>query len=63
MSDTQIEIIGAFRQFDRDKFEQQGLGLGLVSVKLIADIYCGDLDIRRRPEGGTLVTFRAPMAH
>jgi two-component system sensor histidine kinase/response regulator len=37
MAPGQVEHIGAFQQFDRKKYEQQGLGLGLVLVlKLIA---------------------------
>ncbi len=37
MAPEQVAHIGAFQQFDRKKYEQQGLGLGLVLVlKLIA---------------------------
>jgi len=37
MAPGQVEHIGAFQQFDRKKYEQQGLGLGLVLVlKLVA---------------------------
>jgi YesN/AraC family two-component response regulator len=36
--DFTIDDIGAFTQFDRDQFEQQGAGLGLAIVKLISNI-------------------------
>ncbi len=36
MTAAEIEQIGAFRQFDRKKHEQQGLGLGLVLVQKLA---------------------------
>jgi signal transduction histidine kinase len=36
MSPEQIEQLGAFRQFDREKVEQQGLGLGLALVQRLA---------------------------
>jgi two-component system, sensor histidine kinase and response regulator len=36
MSEEEINQIGAFRQFDRQKHEQQGLGLGLTLVQALA---------------------------
>jgi two-component system sensor histidine kinase/response regulator len=36
MLSEEIEKIGAFRQFDRKKYEQQGLGLGLILVQRLA---------------------------
>jgi two-component system, sensor histidine kinase and response regulator len=36
MSEEEISQIGAFRQFDRQKHEQQGLGLGLTLVQTLA---------------------------
>jgi two-component system sensor histidine kinase/response regulator len=36
MSEEEISQIGAFRQFDRQKHEQQGLGLGLTLVQALA---------------------------
>jgi signal transduction histidine kinase len=40
MTEEQIRQIGAFRQFERKKYEQQGLGLGLVLVTRLAQ-KCG----------------------
>lgn len=36
MSEEEISKIGAFRQFDRQKHKQQGLGLGLTLVQTLA---------------------------
>ncbi|MEB3212891.1 MAG: hybrid sensor histidine kinase/response regulator [Leptolyngbyaceae bacterium] len=36
MTDDQIQQVGAFKQFERQAFEQQGMGLGLKLVRSIA---------------------------
>ncbi len=41
----QIEYIGAFMQFDRCSFEQQGLGLGLAIVKKLVTLYDGKFEV------------------
>ena len=38
MTPDEVEQIGAFQQFDREKTSQQGLGLGLVLVQKIASL-------------------------
>ena len=55
-----IESIGAFQQFDRDKNEQQGLGMGLAISKLIVEKYSGALFITREAKG-TTVTVLLPV--
>ena len=48
----EIGRIGAFQQFDRNKFEQQGLGLGLVLVqKLMAPVQSGVFHEKRARRG------------
>ncbi|MEK0179089.1 MAG: hybrid sensor histidine kinase/response regulator [Oscillatoriales cyanobacterium] len=42
MTEEQISKIGAFMQFERRTYEQQGLGLGLKIVKKIIDISAGE---------------------
>jgi CheY-like chemotaxis protein/two-component sensor histidine kinase len=56
----QVGKIGAFVQFERAKFEQQGLGLGLAIVQLILNHYQGSLEINSDLETGTLVTISLP---
>jgi len=60
MTDEQIKNIGAYRQFDREKYEQQGIGLGLVIAKKITEIYNGHFEIASEPGEGTRIKFKLP---
>jgi len=62
MTEEEIGHIGAFRQFDRKKQEQQGLGLGLVLVQKIAARNNGTFSITSRPGEGTTVQLAFPLA-
>jgi signal transduction histidine kinase len=55
MTVEQIEHIGAFQQFDRKKYEQQGLGLGLVLVQKLASRCRADFSITSTHGTGTQV--------
>lgn len=55
MSRDQIREIGAFKQFDRKIFEQQGLGLGLFLVQKIAANAGASFEIDSAPDEGTRV--------
>lgn len=59
--------IGAFNQFDRKKFEQQGSGLGLITSKLIVQQYKGELAIKKCNPGTSvsirLLAFNSTSAH
>ena len=55
--------IGAFRQFDRAKHEQQGLGLGLSLVRSIARLHHGSFGLEPGPGGLGLRAFlELPLA-
>ena len=58
-----IMHIGAFQQFDRKKQEQQGLGLGLVLVQKLADLYQAKFSITSQLGEGTQVEIALPLAN
>lgn len=60
MSPEQIAEVGAFRQFDRAFFEQQGSGLGLALVHGIVRASGGALELTSPPGRGTCATVRWP---
>lgn len=64
LTDPQIEQIAAFRQFDRKRFEQQGLGLGLTIVQHLAARHGVKLRLSSTPGAGTVavVPFLIPSA-
>jgi len=61
MSPEQIEGLGGFTQFDRKKYEQQGMGIGLAIARRLAEIYGGNLSIGSSLMGGTAVTITLPV--
>ena len=56
----QIREVGAFRQFNRAVFEQQGSGLGLILVKGIIEASGGVFDVRSNVGEGTTVSATWP---
>ncbi|MFN5817388.1 MAG: ATP-binding protein, partial [Pseudanabaena sp.] len=61
MTEEQINKIGAFVQFDRRHYEQQGIGLGLKIVKKIVEIYQGKFSISSVYGQGTTVNIELPL--
>ncbi len=57
-----LDDIAPFKQFNRKKFEQQGLGIGLYLVKRIVDFNQGELKIVSLESEGTRVTINLPIA-
>ena len=55
MSRDEIAALGPFRQFQRSRYEQQGLGLGLVIIHQILNLHGGKLTIAGSPGEGTTV--------
>lgn len=63
MTEKQIAQIGAYMQFERKKYEQQGLGLGLTLAKRLTELHGGRLAINSVPQVGTTVTIMLPINH
>jgi two-component system, sensor histidine kinase and response regulator len=51
----QIGQIGAYMQFDRDKLEQQGSGLGLIISKKMTELSGGTFSIQSEKDNGTAI--------
>jgi signal transduction histidine kinase len=62
MSAAQVQRLQAFRQFDRPRFEQQGLGLGLTLVCKLLLQHGGYLGLDSQPGEGTLCRVELPRA-
>jgi signal transduction histidine kinase len=62
MTAEQIRNIGAYVQFDRTIYEQQGSGLGLTVAKRLIELHGGSLSIQSDYTHGTNVTVRLPRA-
>lgn len=52
--------IEAFRQFENDDYKRTGVGLGLVIVKKILEIFAGKLKINCKLNENTMVTISIP---
>ena len=64
MSAEERSGIAAFRQFHRDKHEQQGLGLGLIIVQNIARLHGGSFGLEPGPAGpGVRAILDLPLAN
>lgn len=64
MAAVERASIAAFRQFGREKLEQQGLGLGLAIVRTIARLHGGSLTLQALAEegGGLHAVLELPLA-
>jgi CheY-like chemotaxis protein/two-component sensor histidine kinase len=61
ISKQHIRSIEAFTQFDRQQYEQQGVGLGLALVRKILDLYSGKFIIQSEQGSGTTVQLTLPL--
>ncbi len=60
MTAENIKNIGAYMQFNRQEYEQQGSGLGLVICQRIIELYDGKLILESKPGEGTLARVVLP---
>lgn len=63
MTDEQMASIGAYLQFERGKYEQQGMGLGLTISKKIVEIYGGEIKTESKYGEFTKVVVSLPIGH
>jgi signal transduction histidine kinase len=61
MTAEHISRIGPHMQFERNKFEQQGAGLGLYIAKRITELLAGQFHVESQPGQGTTVRVRFAM--
>ncbi len=60
MSPSEIQQVGAYIQFQRKLYEQQGSGLGLIIAKKLTELYGGKLTINSIPNEQTMVRISFP---
>lgn len=61
MNQKQIANVGAYMQFDRRFYEQQGIGLGLVLSQTLVRFYGGNLSIESQENCGTKISISIPL--
>jgi DNA-binding response OmpR family regulator/two-component sensor histidine kinase len=61
MSESDIDKIGAFKQFNREILQQEGNGLGLIFVKRVMKIVNGDIKISSQLNKFTKVSITIPL--
>ncbi len=61
ITEEQIAKIGAFMQFERKTYEQQGIGLGLRIIQKIVDLVNGEFSITSVYQKETVVTLILPL--
>jgi two-component system sensor histidine kinase/response regulator len=61
MTPEQIAQVGAYVQFERKLYEQQGSGLGLILAKRLTELHDGTLEIQSVPGVQTLVRASLPV--
>ncbi len=61
MTEEQCDRIAAYQQFDRNYYEQQGLGLGLVIARTLTELNHGHFEIHSIIDEHTTVSVSLPL--
>lgn len=61
IADEHLQLIGPNRQFDRSKYEQQGIGLGLTIAMQITEVFDGRFVINSEVNKGTMIKVGIPL--
>jgi signal transduction histidine kinase len=61
MNFEEVKQIDLFKQFNREKVEQQGLGMGLFIVQKILELYNGKIKINHELQTGIEITVLIPV--
>lgn len=61
MTEKQIEHVGAYMQFERRLYEQQGAGLGLIICQRLTELHGGQFKIESVPDSETTVKIQLPL--
>ncbi|MBI3789014.1 MAG: hybrid sensor histidine kinase/response regulator, partial [Ignavibacteriales bacterium] len=62
MTAEQLQNIGAYRQFERKIYEQQGSWLGMTVAKRLIELHGGTLRVESEYGSGTSLTVTLPLA-
>lgn len=58
MSADEVNLLGAYMQFGRELYEQQGVGLGFTVAKRLVELHGGAVKVDSHPGQGTAVSLR-----
>ncbi|MBE9030722.1 response regulator [filamentous cyanobacterium LEGE 11480] len=61
LTSQQIANLGGYMQFDRDRYEQQGGGLGLTIAKRLMELHGGKLTVNSIPDQETAIGLSFPL--
>jgi two-component system, sensor histidine kinase and response regulator len=61
MDKEQLKNISALAQFERNIYEQQGIGLGLIIAKKMVELHDGEFVIESKENTGTTIIFSFPF--
>lgn len=63
MTALQIKQLGEYVQFERELYEQQGIGLGFTVARRLLELYNARIDIRSEPKVGTTLYVQIPLVN